>query len=106
MNYPKHTLLFILMAVVLLTPPLSHANRRNRRKGGISQALQEIIPSDNSLIIEPIQVANLDKISHGFEKSRGEVTREMLNPPPPVEEQSTLEEQTGPSDFPIELQKK
>jgi general secretion pathway protein D len=109
MNNKQYIFLLILVAILFI-PIYSHAKRNNRRKNSITQALQNI-PQDSPFITEPTQLASLDKISMEFEKSRGEVSREMLSEPLATEEIptvtiTTLKEQTDNYSLPLELKQK
>lgn len=105
MNHKKYTPFLLFIGVALLIPITADARRRNRFKGGITKALQDEVSTENSpFITEPAKVASLDKVSLGFEKSRGEISRVMLNNN--SEQDAAILEQSEPYALPRELQKK
>jgi hypothetical protein len=104
MNYQKNYPFCILMIVALLLPTISIANRRSRRKGGITKAFVQT--PENPFITEPIQVASLDQISLDFDKSRGDISRKMIDPKmstEPIGLPPVLRDQSSSYDFPQEL---
>ena len=104
----KYTRIFVLMSVVLSIPPLFPV-RKNRRKGKISTVLQAASPSD-PFITEPVKISSLDKVSMSFEKSRGEISRDMINDKPDHDEKTPITgspvQQSEPYALPRELQYK
>ncbi len=111
MNDRKNNLFFILIVVALLTSTLLDANRRNRHKGTIAQALQQAVPADAPFVSEPLHLASLDKVSFSFDKSRGDISRKMIQESiNPIVEQTavppSIRDQSSSYDLPQELRQK